>query len=111
LIKFIAKEAAPKGISTAKQIKAKAKFLLEGKNQAPMQPFPIFRDVFQSDLGQYFIEKGEDVVPLNIVGHLYNHIGNCILNSIRRDYNKRIFYPLTKVVDITVIDKSEYLVT
>jgi len=70
----------------------------------------MFRDVFQSDLGQYFVEKGEDVVPLNIVGHLFNHIGNCILNSIKRDKNKQVFHPLTKVVEIIIIDKNEYLV-
>jgi hypothetical protein len=55
-------------------IKAKARSLLKRESNLPLEPFPIFRDIFQSDLGQYFIEKGEDVVALNIAGHLFNMI-------------------------------------
>lgn len=66
--------------------------------------------MFQSDLGQYFIDRDEGVVPLNMVGYLYNHIGNCILNSIKRDYNKRVFHSLTKAVEIMVVERGEFLV-
>lgn len=95
---------------TTKQIKAKARSLLKSKANPRLEPFPTFRDVFQSDLGQYFLEKDENTIPLNIVGHLFNHIGNCILNSIKRDYNKRVFYPLTEAVEIMAVDKNEFLV-
>jgi hypothetical protein len=61
-------------------------------------------------LGQYFVENGEENVALNIAGHLFNMIGNCILNNIKRDHNKKVFYPLTKAVEISVLDNGEFLV-
>jgi hypothetical protein len=65
-----------KPATTAKQLKAKAKSLLKKQSNAPLEPHPIFRDIFQSDLGQFFVDKGEDVIALNTVGHLFNLIGN-----------------------------------
>ena len=65
-----------KPVTTTKQIKAKANSLIKKQANLIMEPYPIFRDVFNSDLGQYFIEKGDDVVALNMVGYLYNFIGN-----------------------------------
>lgn len=65
-----------KPVTTDKQLKAKARNLLKKPSTPGLEPYPIFQDVFNSELCQYFIEKGEDVVALNIVGHLYNYIGN-----------------------------------
>lgn len=106
----IGKAVIPNVITTSKQIKGKAKSLLKPKQSVPLEPYPAFRDVFQSDLGQYFIEKNDDVVALNIAGHLFNHIGNCILDTIKNENNKRVFYPLTKAVHITVLSNNEYMV-
>jgi hypothetical protein len=78
---------------------------MKKQSNGPLEPYPVFRD-----LGQYFVEKGDDVVALNIAGHLFNHIGNCILNIIKRDNNKRVFHPLTKAIDVTVLDNNQYLV-
>ena len=80
------------------------------QNVTPLEPSTIFRDIFNSDLGQYFVNKGEEVIALNMVGHLYNYVGNCILNCINRDNNKKIFYPLTKVTSINVLENGDFMV-
>lgn len=65
-----------KAATALKQIKSKAGPLLKKETNITLSPYSIFRDIYQSELGQYFLEKGEDVVALNITGHLFNYIGN-----------------------------------
>lgn len=77
-----------KATTAFKQLKSKNSLLLKKENNPSFSPYPIFRDIYQSELGQYFLEKGEDVIALNIAGHLFNYIGNWILNTVKRDYNK-----------------------
>ena len=75
-----------------------------------LKPYPIFKEIFSSNLGQYFVKNGEESVALNIAGHLFNKIGNCVLNNIEQDYNRKVFYPFTKAVEISVLDNGEFLV-
>ena len=83
---------------------------MQEQTNIDFEVYPIFREIFASDLGQYFVERSNDVVALSIAGHLLNMIGNCILNNIKRDHNKKVFYPLTKAVEISVLDNGEFLV-
>ena len=59
-----------------------------------------FRDLYNSNIAHHFKKLDKNTVPLPLVGHLLNYIGNHLLSYIYQTLGKKIFFPMHKAVSV-----------
>lgn len=79
---------------------------------------PPFKDLYnwkdqskQSPLVQLAFEFGPSCIPLSAVGMILNFTGNHLLNYIYNVYRRRIFFPMHKVLSVSLLSNGEIMTT
>lgn len=66
-----------------------------------------FKDIFPSNISQLFRRLAKNIVPLSLVGHLLNYVGNHLLHYAYKSAGKRIYMPKHKAVSIQLMGNGE----
>ena len=57
------------------------------------------------------LEFGRNSIPLSAVGMLLNYAGNHLLKYIDAVFDKKIFFPLHRVISLTLLPNGDILTT
>ena len=66
-----------------------------------------FKDIFPSNISQMFRKLAKSIVPLSLVGHLLNYVGNHLLHYAYKSTGKRIYMPKHKAMSIHLMGNGE----
>jgi hypothetical protein len=56
-------------------------------------------------------EFGNSIIPLSAVGMILNYSGNHLLHYISTVFHKKVFYPSTRVVSVTLCANGDIITT
>ena len=66
-----------------------------------------FKDIFPSNISQLFRKMAKNIVPLSLVGHLLNYVGNHLLHYAYKSTGKRIYMPKHRAMSIHLMGNGE----
>ena len=71
-----------------------------------------FKDLYKhSPVVQMAFEFGNSIIPLSAVGMILNYSGNHLLHYISTVFHKKVFYPSTRVVSVTLCANGDIITT
>ena len=66
-----------------------------------------FREMFTSNISAVFRRLAKSIVPLSLVGHLLNYVGNHLLYHAYKSTGKRIYMPKHKALSVQLMGNGE----
>ena len=66
-----------------------------------------FREMFTSNISAVFRRLAKSIVPLSLVGHLLNYVGNHLLYHAYKSTGKRIYMPKHKAISVQLMGNGE----
>lgn len=70
------------------------------KKTSGIPPITCFKDLVNSSIVNTFKQFGRQIVPLSLVGHLLNYVGNYVLYHAYQINRSKIFYPMHKALSV-----------
>ena len=68
-----------------------------------------FKEIFPSNISVLFRRMAKNIVPLSLVGHLLNYVGNHLLQYAYKSSGKRIYMPMHKALSVHLMGNGEIL--
>ena len=68
-----------------------------------------FKEIFTSNVAGFFCKLEKNIVPLSLVGHLLNYVGNHLLHYTYKNAGKRIYLPMHKAMSIHLMGNGEIM--
>ena len=68
-----------------------------------------FKEIFPSNISILFRRLSKNIVPLSLVGHLLNYVGNHLLHYAYKTTGKRIYMPMHKAVSVNLMGNGEIM--
>jgi len=68
-----------------------------------------FKEIFTSNISSFFRKMEKNIVPLSLVGHLLNYVGNHLLHYAFKSAGKRIYMPLHKALSVHLMGNGEIM--
>ena len=68
-----------------------------------------FKDIFPSNIALLFRKLNKNIVPLSLVGHLLNYVGNHLLQHAYKSAGKRIYMPNHKALSIHLMGNGDIM--
>lgn len=84
-----------------------------------LPPLTCCRELVNSSIINVMRQFGKQIVPLSLVGHLLNFVGNYVLFGAYLINRSKIFYPMHRAVNvqlmangdiITTVQKTEFMI-
>ena len=66
-----------------------------------------FKEIFPSNISNVFRKLAKHIVPLSLVGHLLNYVGNHLLHYAFKSTGKRIYMPKHKALSIHLMGNGD----
>ena len=66
-----------------------------------------FKEMFHSNISCVFRKLAKSIVPLSLVGHLLNYVGNHLLYYAYKSTGKKIYMPKQKALSIHLMGNGE----
>jgi hypothetical protein len=71
-----------------------------------------FKDLYKlSPVIQMAFEFGQACIPLNAAGMILNYAGNHLLHFIATVLHKKVFFPMTRVTSVTLMNNGDIVTT
>lgn len=83
--------------------------IYEGGKIEGCPPHLCFKEFVNSSIVHTFKQFGRQIVPLSLVGHLLNHVGNNILWYAHQINKTKIFYPMHKALSINLLANGDII--
>lgn len=68
-----------------------------------------FKELVNSNLVNMMRKFNKNVLPLSIVGHLLNYVGNHLLSYAFQTQRKKIFYPRHKALSVQLMANGDIM--
>ena len=66
-----------------------------------------FKEIFTSNISCVFRKLAKSIVPLSLVGHLLNYVGNHLLHYAFKSSGKKIYMPKHKALSIHLMGNGD----
>ena len=68
-----------------------------------------FKEIFPSNISILFRQLSKNIVPLSLVGHLLNFVGNHLLHYVFKSTGQRIYMPMHKALSVHLMGNGEIM--
>ena len=68
-----------------------------------------FKEIWPSNISILFRRLAKNIVPLSLVGHLLNYVGNHLLHYAYKSTGKKIYMPMHKALSVHLMGNGEIM--
>jgi hypothetical protein len=68
-----------------------------------------FKDIFPSNISFLFRKLSKSIVPLSVVGHLLNYVGNHLLHFAYQHSGRRIYFPKHQALSVQLMGNGDII--
>lgn len=76
-----------------------------------LPPLTCCRELVNSSIVQVMRQFGKQIVPLSMVGHLLNYVGNYVLFGAYLINRSKIFYPMHRALNVQLMANGDIITT
>jgi hypothetical protein len=83
----------------------------DGVDALELPPLTCCRELVNSSIVQVMRQFGKQIVPLSMVGHLLNYVGNYVLFGAYLINRSKIFYPMHRALNVQLMANGDIITT